>query len=373
MEAEITFRDMNLNVFAGRPIPHVLFQPRLVSWYEWHRIFGTLPEKHQNLSLLELHDDLQVSMRYMHRCTGIRPVARSFSSQVQVHERYTDREKTLAYETPYGALVEGLRRMPDGNWWTVEFPVKGPDDLKKLRWLYQHTTWSFSADTFDRGRKLVGRRSEPQFTLPKSPYRALAQNWMKLEHFIYALEDHPGEVEETMRPIDESYDQLYSELIACGRVKIVSFDENIHAPLLSPRHFERYLIPYYEKRAGSLREAGICTHVHMDGFFRPLLRYLKHLPFDGYEALTPLPQGDVTLEEIKDHIGDKVLLDGIPAIFFLPTFSRQVLMETVEQIVALFHPRLVLGVSDELPQGADEEGIERVRMISEWCRNHKTE
>jgi hypothetical protein len=29
------------------------------------------------------------------------------------------------------------------------------------------------------------------------------------------------------------------------------------------------------------------------------------------EALTPIPQGDCTLEEIKEAIGDQVLMDGL--------------------------------------------------------------
>lgn len=96
---------------------------------------------------------------------------------------------------------------------------------------------------------------------------------------------------------------------------------------------------------------------------------LKHLPFDGLEALTPQPQGDVSLEEMREHMGDKVLLDGIPAVVFLPTYSREELTSTVKRIVELFHPRLVLGISDELPEGCGDERMERVRMVSEWCRN----
>jgi hypothetical protein len=94
-------------------------------------------------------------------------------------------------------------------------------------------------------------------------------------------------------------------------------------------------------------------------------------PFDGLEALTPLPQGDVSLEQIKEHIGDKVLLDGIPAVLFLPTYTCEKLMETVEQIVDLFHPRLVLGVSDEVPQGAEAGGaIKKLKMVAEWCQKY---
>jgi hypothetical protein len=217
----------------------------------------------------------------------------------------------------------------------------------------------------------MGNRGEAQFWLPKSPYQALAQQWMKFEHFIYALADAPREIEESMLAIDRTYDRLYEEIIASDRVRILNFGENLHVQLLSPRYFERYFLPFYEQRVGQLRTAGIFTHVHIDGYFHPLLPYLKDLPFDGLEALTPLPQGDVTLEEIKAHIGDKVLLDGIPSVFFLPTFSREDLMTTVEKIVTLFSPRLVLGVSDEVPQGAEpEEATERLRLVSEWCREH---
>jgi hypothetical protein len=157
-------------------------------------------------------------------------------------------------------------------------------------------------------------------------------------------------------------------MIASGEVKIVNFGENIHDHLLSPAYFEKYLVPWYEKRSGQLRENGIFTHIHIDGFFKDLLPYLAELPFDGLEALTPEPQGDVPLEEIREHIGDKVLLDGIPALLFLPTYSEERLKEFTRRVVEMFHPRLVLGISDELPEGAGEAALERIGWISEYCR-----
>jgi len=93
-----------------------------------------------------------------------------------------------------------------------------------------------------------------------------------------------------------------------------------------------------------------------------LLKYLKDLPFDGIEALTPLPQGDVSIEEMKDAIGDKILLDGIPAIMFLPGYPLKEFEDFVKRIIELFYPRLILGASDEVPPPAD---IERVRIVSE--------
>jgi hypothetical protein len=366
---QMTFKQMTLNVFRGEPIPHVLFQPRIEPWYDWHKRFGKMPKRYEGASLLDVFDDLRVSMRYVHYYTGQPdPIVVNYSDKVRIIRQFHETDGTVIYETPYGELAERYTLTSDGSWRKTEFPVKSVDDLRKLRWLYANTNYSFSVDRFNIGAQFMGERGEPQFWVPKSPYQALAQIWMRLEDFIYALVDWTDEVEATMKAIDDSYDRLYEEIIASGVVRILNFGENIHDQLLSPKYFERYLIPFYEKRSNQLRRAGIFTHIHIDGYFKSLLPYLKHLPFDGYEALTPKPQGDVELEELKEHIGDKILIDGIPAIMFIPPFTREELMATVERIVKLFHPRLILGASDEVPQGGGEEAIERVRLISDWCR-----
>jgi hypothetical protein len=365
----MNFREMTLRVFQGQPIPHVLFQPRLEFWYDWHKTFHKLPKAYGSVSAPMMYDDLGVSMRYfVDSYFRPNPVVEIYDARMPVHEQHGDREKSRAYETPYGPLAVRWRRTVDETWRQVEFPVRNLEDLVKLRWIFQHTSYSLSQEIFDQGASYMGDRGVPQFWFVQSPYQSLALQWMKLPDLIYALADAPQVVEDAMKAIDDSYDRLCEEIVACGKVQIQNFGENVHDHLLSPRYFERYLLPWYEKRSGQFRRAGIYTHIHVDGYFRSLLKYLKDLPFDGLEALTPLPQGDVTLEEIKEHIGDKILLDGIPAVMFLPTYSWEALMEMVEKIVQLFYPRLILGISDEVPQGSDEDAIERVRKISAWCR-----
>jgi hypothetical protein len=370
-EPVISFREMNLKVFQGQSLPHVFFQPRFEPWFEWHRRFDMLPSDYAGMSVRDLYDYVNASMRYIHYYTGIPdPVIHAFKPEVKVLEKSGDGEKIRLYQTPYGDLTETLKYTLDHEWRTVEFPVKTVSDLKALRWLVERVEITFSCGNFLLGSEFVGLRGEPQFWLPKSPYQALAQTYMKLQHLIFALADAPQEVEDTFKVIDASYEQLYQQVIDSGVVKIVNFGENIHEALFSPRTFAKYLIPWYEKRSGQLRRVGIFTHNHIDGYFHSILKYFKDLPFDGLEALTPIPQGDCTLEEIKEAIGDKVLVDGIPAVLFMDTFSREALMNCVEKIVAYFHPRLVLGVSDEVPQGTGQEAIERVKMVSEWCLNH---
>jgi hypothetical protein len=369
--AAVTDRELNLRIFQGAEVPRVLFQPRMEPWYAWHNEFGSLPERYAGMSLLDVYDDLGLSLRYVHYYTGMPdPVQQSYSEDVTVRtEELPDGDILTIWQTPHGELIQRSHATVDRTWRTVGFAVKTCEDLKKLRWLCERTRYTFSAGNFARGSEFVGTRGEPQFWVPKSPYQALCQIWMKLDDFIYALADCPREVEAVMAAIDRSYDELYEGIAGRGRVRIVNFGENIHDHLLSPTYFERYLIPWYEKRSGQLRSAGIFTHVHLDGYFRALLPYLAGLPFDGLEALTPLPQGDVSLEEMRDHIGDKILLDGIPAVFFMPTYPRTALMDCAGKVIDYFHPRLVLGISDELPEGIGEEGVERVRAIAEHCRS----
>lgn len=369
----MTRKEMNLRVFRREPLPHVFFQPRFEPWFAMHSNRGTLPEQLKGMSLTDVYDSIDASMRTVHYYTGQPyPIRVSLSNEVKVTERRENDLLKRYYDTPYGQLSATEQLTTDGAWRTVEFAAKTQKDLPALRWLMEHTIITFSEEDFKQGAQYIGDRGEPQFWVPKSPYMALAQQWMRFEDFIYALVDCPQQMEDVMKAIDDSYDQLYEQLTSSGLLNILNFGENIASAYFSMDYFERYLLPWYEKRSNQLRNAGIYTHIHIDGYFKPLLPYLKDLPFDGLEALTPTPQGDVTLEEIKEYIGDKILLDGIPAILFLDHYSREELMECVEKIVELFHPRLVLGISDEFPEGSNEESFERLKMVAEWCKNQKT-
>ena len=363
----MSFREMNNRVFDGEPVPHVLFQPRMEPWYHWHRIFGQLPERYQASSVMGFYQDLDCSMRYIHYYTGVPdPVLLSFDAPICT--TYNGGQRTTVYDTPHGELVRVDHWTVDHTWRTVGFPVASPDDLRALRWLFGQARYAFQEKHFLLGDAYLGDQGEPQFWLPKSPYQALAQQWMTLPNLIYALADDPDSVHDAMRAIDDAYDPLYEQVCASGQVRIINFGENIHQQLISPRYWEQYFMPFYAKRCEQLHEADIYSHVHIDGFFSDLMPYFADMPHDGIEALTPTPQGDVDLDVLAQYMGDKVLLDGLPAIYFMKQYPAELLYATAERLVRYFHPRLVLGISDELPQGAGPESLERVRYLARWAR-----
>ncbi len=366
-------RQLNLKVFERRGVDRVLFQPRLEPWFFWHQKFDSLPKKYRKMKVAELYDDLGASDRYFSHFTGLaEPIETHYDPAVRVQTEIVEdggrQRKRTVFETPYGELAESRVMTVDGVWRKVEFAVKNDEDLKALEWLYTHSQAHFNAEAFAAGEEYQGNRGQPQFWIHGSPYETITQEWMGFEDFIFAMVDMPERMKQVFEVIDRSYDAMFEQIITHGEVKIVNFPENVHVARTPPEYFEKYLVPWYHKRSTQLRDQGIFTHIHIDGDFKPLLEHLKDLPFDGFEALTPKPQGDVILEEIREHMGDKILLDGIPAVLFLNHYSREQLQECVEKVVDYFFPRLILGISDELPQGGDAESLERIRWVADYCR-----
>ena len=81
-----------------------------------------------------------------------------------------------------------------------------------------------------------------------------------------------------------------------------------------------------------------------------------------------MPQGDVTLDEMKAALGDEVfLIDGIAAILFNDTYPVEDLVNQVNRLIELFAPKLVLGISDEMPSRGE---ISRVRLVKEMVDNY---
>jgi hypothetical protein len=94
-----------------------------------------------------------------------------------------------------------------------------------------------------------------------------------------------------------------------------------------------------------------------------MLPFILQTRLDGVEALTPEPMGDMTLEQIKAAVQDKmVVLDLIRAIDFLPNFPVNEMLEFAKRVIDMFAPKLILGISDEISQVGE---IEKVEAISE--------
>jgi len=220
----MTKREMNLRIFENKVIPNIFFQPRIEWWYQYNKVRGTLPEKYKKMSLRELFDDLDVSIRYFAYATGLAgAIGMKHTKEVKVKERMEEEERLVIISTPKGDLIQKMKQSSDGGWRTTEFPVKTGEDIEKAIWLFENTYYVFIKKNFEKGSKFFKDRGELQFFVPRSGYQHLAIRVMGVENLIYALSDFPKKVERLMQAIDNSYDTLYKDIVSYGKVKIINF------------------------------------------------------------------------------------------------------------------------------------------------------
>ncbi len=115
---------------------------------------------------------------------------------------------------------------------------------------------------------------------------------------------------------------------------------------------------------------GMVATSHCDGYLKQLLPLVGETGLDGLECVTPVPQGDVTLEEMKEGMGEMFLRDGIPAVYMCPWTPVETLESHVWELMETFYPRLILGISDLLPANGD---VERIRLVKEMVEEFNAE
>lgn len=353
------FAQLHEDICFGRAGGKVIWQPRIQCWYD-DKMFedGKLPGRYEGMSRPELYRDLGCSAR-VYEYNGC-----FYSICDETIKRRTEHDGDYSryyIDTPVGTVWKEIKRTK--NSWavlTTKEWVTCEEDLKTYTYIERHTDWGYSAEHFEKTKAEWGDLGAPCIFMPRINIQRLYIDLMGVEEAVYALYDYPETVEEYFQALHESQFRLI-DVINASPINIINFGDNVHSGTLSPQLFEKYALPEYQARCKKLHEAGKFTYAHFDGDNRGLTQFYKQTGMDGIEAITPVPQGDVTLEEVKEALGDDMyLIDGIPAIYFDELYPEEVLVECVHKILDMFAPNLILGISDEISSTGD---IERIRLV----------
>ena len=354
---------LHTDVVFGRSGGRIIWQPRIGCWYNDKKFAGEpLPAPYTGMTIPEIYRALGCSDRLYpqyNKCFPYREDPRVNFVKRELNETKT--ETTI--ETPVGNQVEIIRRTDSSARRVhVKRQIATEDEMKVAIWRLEHGTWEWDADLYSKTHTEFRDLGAPTMYLPRMNVQDLYIITMNVETAIYAMYDWADTVEAYFAALEENHNRLI-DLVCASPIDIVNFGENVHAGTLSPDLFLKYHLPACQRRCEKLHAAGKFVSSHWDGDCKPLLPYAKETGLDGIEAITPKPQGDVTLEQVKEALGDDMfLLDGIPAVYFDETFSVDTLIECTRKIIDLFAPKLVLGISDEISSTGD---IERVRVVGE--------
>ncbi|NUN96883.1 MAG: hypothetical protein HUU16_11985 [Candidatus Omnitrophica bacterium] len=360
----------NLDVAFGHAHGRVLWQPRILCWFTDKRFAGEpLPERYREMTEAEIYRDLGCSNRVYDYNDCYRRVE---------DPRIERTEQTLSegvirrcVRTPVGEISAVFRKSAN-SWFEIQEKhwIETPEDMRVGTWIQDHTTWEWDEDRFREVLSMWGDRGAPSMYMPRVNVEHLYLETMGVERAIFALLEWEEVVEDYYRALHECHLRMI-EVINRSPIRLVCFGDNLHCATLSPRLYEQWVLPAYHDRCARLHSAGKFVYSHWDGDTKALLPYARSSGLDGIEAITPKPQGDVTLEEMKEALGNEVfLLDGIPAVFFDRTYTEEELAECAERLIELFAPRLILGISDEISSTGD---LERVRLVGKIVDDYNAE
>ncbi len=118
-----------------------------------------------------------------------------------------------------------------------------------------------------------------------------------------------------------------------GPIYATSGEEFMTPPLAGPKDFREFVVKPGLVVRDRLRNAGMLRHIHCHG---PLNGILEEFVTLGANCLHPIegpPLGDVTFEEAKRRIGDRVCLEGNIQIGDLYHDPTDVLVEKVKRTI----------------------------------------
>jgi len=358
----VTRKELNLAIFEGTA-QGVLWQPRLETWIRHHALLGTMPVRFRGMSDLEIYDALGCSVRYAASAGIERYEVRD--DLVRIHEQHPDHSVEIV-RTPAGEIRTLYREIWEDdrlvNRRIAGYPVRTVCDMCVVTDLVDRQQFRANAEAFCDAAATVGHRAEPTVGLSSSGFTELIKNWCGLEATFYLLHDHPGAVEHYLEACDRRDERSLTEALKLP-CRIFNLGDHATNEFTPPPILKKYMLPRWQRIADRLHAEGRFVHTHWDGNSRLILPFLFETRLDGVEALTPAPMGDMTLEEIKRAVGDRVVvLDLLPAIDFLPNRLGKDLLGFARRVVDMFAPRLILGISDEISQVGE---IWKVEAVSE--------
>jgi len=355
----MTQRERYFAVHEGRQPDRLPWIANMDHWFSVNSAGDTLPEQYRGWSQYDIHTDIGTSV--WQRVKLVRPV---IDPSVKEREIHRDDLIIAEQQTPVGTVVSAYRTADDSanTQFQVEWAIKSQEDFRAATYILESTHYEpdFSASAVDNE---IGDRGVTLGIVGIDPLIA-ARHLMGIEYFSLAMYDCPQEMDALLQLLmKKSLEQI--GIAADGPCRLLTIGSNIEAQTISPTLFERYALPYLQQASKILHEYNKFAEYHFDGFVRPLLPLISKSGLDSIEAFTPVPQGDVTIEEVLDALPKSIIVQGgIPSCALVEMFPWDEFENLVRRVIDAGKStgRVIVGLGDNAPPDVD---LSRLRRITE--------
>ncbi|ACN17404.1 hypothetical protein HRM2_43480 [Desulforapulum autotrophicum HRM2] len=339
-----------LSRFQPGQLSDPVFMPDLTLWYKWHRDRKTLPGKYKNHTMVEIAQVLGCPV-----WNPLRPW-RMDNLGVDIIEEKSDNEKVICYKTPERELTERWELGPDGDWWQVEYPIKGMDDLSAARTVVQSRQYKLDPDIISTLSREEVKNHVIVLELPMQPYADLLHNFLGWSDGLMLLMGQgKAPLTEMMVLMEEKRLAILEEIAGLpGDIALAA--DNLDGQYISPPIFKGHLQESYEKTAAMFHNHGKKLMVHVGGPGKHLFPLLAQAGVDGVQGVSGPPQSNATLKEARKVSGpDFTLWGGIPQDLMISTHTESELMESIQEAIAHVRQdnRMIIGIADRVPVDCD--------------------
>ncbi len=294
-------------------------------------------------------------------------VYKSYTPNVKVESKTMGNYTYIVYCTPIGEVYSKYRtgltfQFKGQGSWIVEHPIKKVEDIDIVKFIVEDTIYEPQYDIYEQIEEELEGDGIVTVGGDYTPLMKIIVNFMGFQNFALMQMKYMDKINELIDALDRKYMEMYS-IIAKSPAKIVRVGDNIDGVMVSPKLFEKYCLPYYNKYAEILKRSGKYVISHMDGRLKTLKELIAKTKLDAIEAFTPPPMGDLTITEARKVWRDKVIWINFPEEVFLR--SKGEIESYTKNLLREMAPGFgyIISVTEDVHPAHFKKGIEAVTRI----------
>ena len=291
------------------------------------------------------------------RVAPFKVVRRDVQVEQTQHEEDGARHVRTTYRTPEGDLSTVARSTRDSEeTYHSERLFKGPEDYRAIECLIRDEQPEPDYESLAQAQAALGDSGIVVADLGYSPMQELMQTVMGIDQFAVEWSTRQDEVLRIYEALVENRRRIISVAAAAPGLA-VNYCGNVSAEVVGVERFEDYYVPHYNECAEAMHSAGKVMGVHFDANTWALADLIGATDIDYVEALTPRPDGDMTVAEARTDWHDKILWINFP--YSAHQDDVDGIEHTTRRLMWEAAPgdRLLIGITEAVPADRWEESF----------------
>jgi hypothetical protein len=274
---------------------------------------------------------------------------------------------TTTYHTPVGSISKKeLIGISPPNPWILEFPIKSISDYKVAEFIFQTTVYQPNYEKYLWADKHLGSDGYVLVQTGYSPFQNLLIKHLGFEGLFTHIYDHTAEFEHLFEVLKKNYMEIV-RIIADSPAEVVGIDGNISGIVTSPKLFELYVMPVYQKASEILHAKNKIVQVHFDGSLKPYKDLIPETGIDVIEAFTPPPVGDLSISEARLAWGENIIIEAnFPESIFLQGVeaTKKFTLDILKEVAP--GDGFILSITEDIPYQPPHDLLEEsLRAVTE--------